>query len=187
MEKLIIKNISSLLFIILIISHSSLLNAEEMIIGEETIEPGINIIFEGAIKDSITPKEFYLSEKNSDIHIEALITWSKDGPEGSIEGGFVPYLEISVKIKNQNTNKEDHYTLYPHINLSDNFHYASNIKLPGKKDDIYEVSFTISPPSNGSLGFHYDWREKVNLNLISEKSFIYKDQNFKKWAFQNRR
>ena len=96
------KNISSLLFIILIISHSSLLNAEEMIIGEETIEPGINIIFEGAIKDSITPKEFYLSEKNLDIHIEALITWSKDGPEGSIEGGFVPYLEISVKIKNQN-------------------------------------------------------------------------------------
>jgi len=187
MDRLIIRNFKYLFLFFFIIFLNSILNAEEMIIGEEKIDPGIDLIFEGAIKDNIFPEEFYLSEKKSDIHIEALATWANDGPVGSVEGGFVPYLEIKVKIINQKTLKSVSYDLVPHINLTDNFHYASNIKLPGKQDDFFEVIFDIKPPSNGRLGYHYDWRESVNKNLISKKTFIYKDQNFSKWASLSRR
>ena len=187
MDKLIIRNFKYLFLFFFIIFLNSILNAEEMIIGEEKIDPGIELVFEGAIKDNIYPKEFYLSEQNSDIHIEALATWTNDGPVGSVSGGFVPYLEIKVKIINQKTQKSVLYELVPHINLTDNFHYANNIKLPGKKDDFYEVVFSLKPPSIGSLGYHYDWRENVNNSLISNKTFVYKDQNFSKWASLLRR
>jgi len=172
---------------IIICSNCSLLYSEELIIGEEKISPGINIIFEGAIKDSVEPKEFYLKENDSDIHIEALVTWSSDGPIGSVEGGFIPYLKIQIKIINQSTKKEGVYNLIPHLNMSDNFHYANNLKLPGGKDDNYTIVFTISPPARGDVGFHYDWMQKVNNNLISKEIFIYKNQNFKRIVNLKRR
>ena len=37
-------------------------NAQELIIGEERIEPGIVVIFEGAIKDMIMPSSTNLNE-----------------------------------------------------------------------------------------------------------------------------
>ena len=41
--------------------------SQELVIGEERIEPGIKIIFEGAIKDMVFPKENNLDrvKKNS--------------------------------------------------------------------------------------------------------------------------
>ena len=176
-----------ILFIITLMVISTHAFSDEMIIGKEKIPPGINLIFEGAIKDHIEPKEFYLQEKDSDIHIEALVTWSSDGPEGSLEGGFIPYLNIKARIINQRTQEEGIYNLIPHLNISDNFHYANNIKLPGKIYDLYSVSFIISPPEKGDVGFHYDWREKVNKNLISKKIFTYKNQNFETQASLTRR
>lgn len=71
--------------------------------------------------------------------------------------------------------------------MSDNFHYANNLKLPGGKDDNYTIVFTISPPARGDVGFHYDWMQKVNNNLISKEIFIYKDQNFKRIVNLKRR
>ena len=173
--------------IVSILTFTLYSNAQELIIGEERVEPGLLFIFEGAIKDHIEPKEFYLQEKDSDIHIEALVTWSSDGPEGSLEGGFIPYLNIKARIINQRTQEEGIYNLIPHLNISDNFHYANNIKLPGKIYDLYSVSFIISPPEKGDVGFHYDWREKVNKNLISKKIFTYKNQNFEGQASLTRR
>tara|TARA_B110000444_G_C18467996_1_gene423350 strand:+ start:52 stop:630 length:579 start_codon:yes stop_codon:yes gene_type:complete len=183
MEKLKKKNDISyyllrILIFFVIIVLGTLAKANEMVIGEEKISPGINLVFEAAIKDDIEPKEFHLEEKDSDIHIEALVTWSSDGPRGSMEGGFIPYLNIEVQIINQRTQEKAVYKLTPHLNMSDNFHYANNLKLPGKIHDNYDVRFTISPPKKGDIGFHYDWREGVNKNLISKKIFIYKDQNF---------
>ena len=98
---MIIRDFKYLILFLFTIFLNSILIAEEMIIGEEKIDPGIELIFEGAIKDDIFPEEFYLSEQKSDIHIEALATWTNDAPDGSVEGGFVPYLEIKVKIINQ--------------------------------------------------------------------------------------
>ena len=39
--------------------------AEEMIIGSETIDPGIKIVFEAAPKDTVFPEEFYLPESET--------------------------------------------------------------------------------------------------------------------------
>ena len=54
----------------------------EMIIGEENIEPGINLIFEGAIKDDVAPAYKFGKESSSDIHIEVLATWNNNAPRG---------------------------------------------------------------------------------------------------------
>ena len=123
-------------------------NAQELIIGEERIEPGIIVIFEGANKDMIMPSSSNLNENLTDVHIEARVNWGIDNiPNGAPKGGFVPYLHINALITNQKTGLKTFIDLIPHINLSDNFHYARNISLPGKIEDLYTVKYTISPPS----------------------------------------
>ena len=77
-------------------------NAQELIIGEERIEPGIVVIFEGAIKDMIMPSSNNLNENLTDIHIEARVNWDVDNiPKGTPKGGFVPYLHINALITNR--------------------------------------------------------------------------------------
>ena len=94
-------------------------------------------------------------------------------------------IKLLQKIINKKTRESVSYDLVPHINLTDNFHYANNIKLPGNKDDLFEVIFDIKPPPIGGLGYHYDWRESVNKNLISKKTFIYKNQKWYKLPHKN--
>ena len=65
------------LFIITLLFFSTQLTAEEMIIGKETVYPGINLIFEGAPKDTVFPKQHYLKESSTDIDIEMLANWSE--------------------------------------------------------------------------------------------------------------
>ena len=127
-------------------------NAQELIIGEERIEPGIVVIFEGAIKDMIMPSSTNLNENLTDIHIEAIVNWDVDNiPKGTPKGGFVPYLHINALITNQKTGLKTFIDLIPHINLSDNFHYARNISLPGEIDDLYSVEFKINAPHENTL------------------------------------
>ena len=57
-----------LLLSIFVISQA---HALELVIGEKRVEPGIVFIFEGAIKDQITPKNRSLPENQTHIHIEA--------------------------------------------------------------------------------------------------------------------
>ena len=111
----------------------------EMIIGEATIEPGIHLIFECGIKDDIAPNNVFLSESETDVHIEVLANWSENAPKGTTPGGHVAYLIVSLVVKNEITNISDTVNLVPHLNLSDNLHYAQNIKLPGKIDDKYTL------------------------------------------------
>ena len=124
-------------FCILFFSSSNILS-QELIIGEERIEPGIVLIFEGAVKDIVIPKSNNLSVEETNVHIEARVNWdSLNIPEGTPAGGFVPFLKISSVILNQSTGLKTFVDLTPHINLIDNFHYARNIALPGKVDDLY--------------------------------------------------
>ena len=128
-------------FYILFFSSSNILS-QELIIGEERIEPGIVLIFEGAVKDVVIPKSNNLSVEETNVHIEARVNWdSLNIPEGTPAGGFVPFLKISSVILNQSTGLKTFVDLTPHINLIDNFHYARNIALPGKVDDLYTVEF----------------------------------------------
>lgn len=170
------------LLILLLISS---LSAEEMIIGKEIIKPGIDVTFEAAPKDTIHPKGMHLKENVTDIHIEMLANWSENSPNGSPVGGFVAYLNVFVKIKAE-SGTEVQVQLTPHLNMSDSLHYAQNIKLPGEIDELYDVTFTISPPIKDELGIHYDWN-KLFGPLMEKSVFTYKNLNFEQIALSSRR
>ena len=174
--------ISILLLITFLVSFSLL--SEEMIIGRENISPGIDIVFEAAPKDIVFPLDSFLSESETDIHIEMLANWSEDAPEGSPVGGFIAYLDVFAIISND-LGDSLKVNLSPHLNLSDNFHYAQNIKLPGSIDDTYEITFEIYP-SEDTLGIHYDWKSSIGSFLPVYK-FTYKNLNFKKISLMTRR
>ena len=159
----------------------------EMVIAEERIPAGISFVFEGAIKDSVYPVTDFDQEDKSDIHIEVLANWNENAPAGSPIDGFVAYLRINALIINQRSKEENLINLLPHVNLSDNFHYALNTKLPGKRSDLYTVRFLIKPPKPGTVGIHFDWKDKVGSILPNEYSFEYRDLNFEKIANSSRR
>ena len=159
--------------------------AEEMIIGSERIDPGIEIVFEAAPKDTVFPEKFYLPESETDIHIEMLANWSEDNLVSVPSGGFVAYLKVKAIIANEKGAIIE-TDLTPHLNLVDNLHYAQNIKLPGSIKDLYDVTFIIEPPDSKSFGIHYDWHEKFG-GLIQESSFTYKNLNFEQIAIKQRR
>ena len=160
----------------------------ELIIGKERVEPGIIFIFEGAIKDQIMPVSMHLSEKETNIHIEARVNWdNKDLPEGAPSGGFVPYLHISAKVINEVTGISTFIDLLPHINLIDNFHYARNISLPGKISDLYNVTFHIIGPSLKDIALHKDWLSKYGNFFLKDQSFQYSGLNFEAVAKASRK
>ena len=173
-------------FIILVLFQNHAIQAE-MIIGTGSIEPGVDLIFEGGVKDEIMPEEYYLSENETDVHIEVLANWSSDAPKGSPEGGHVAYLNVTAVLINETTGSSDTHKLTPHVNMSDNLHYAKNIKLPGKIDESYTVIFEIRPPKNDELGMHYDWRYTVDKELIVAERFEFNNLDFKEIAISKRR
>ena len=159
----------------------------EMIIGTGSIEPGVDLIFEGGVKDDVMPNEYFLSESETDVHIEVLANWSSKAPNGSPEGGHVAYLNVNAVLINEDTGKSVTHKLTPHVNMSDNLHYAKNIKLPGRIDQRYTVIFEISPPKNNELGMHYDWRKAVDEQLIDANTFEFQSLDFEKIAQSKRR
>ncbi len=154
--------------------------ALELVIGEETVKPGIVFIFEGAIKDTVSPAAQHLDVSQTDVHIEARVNWDESGsvPEGTPRGGFVPYLQINAVITSETTGESVHATLVPHANLVDNFHYARNIALPSALTDKYEVVFHVHPPGEFDLAFHKDWVSAHGTPLMQPESFRYRGVNF---------
>ena len=162
--------------------------SQELVIGEERIEPGIIIIFEGAIKDVVFPRENNLEEEKTNVHIEARVNWDNINiPKGTPIGGFVPYLNIIATITNESIGLKTFIDLTPHINLVDNFHYARNISLPGSKNDLYTVEFLVSSPGRFDLSYHKDWKDNYNNKLIDDLKFIYKNISFEEIANSSRR
>ena len=162
--------------------------SQELIIGEQTVDPGIVFIFEGAIKDHIMPQSMHLREDETNIHIEARVNWDiKNTPVGTPAGGFVAYLHITAKVTNQETGLSTFIDLLPHINLIDNYHYARNISLPGKVSDLYSVEFNILPPTSIELSLHKDWSENYGNRLMSDYSFFYENVNFEEIANSTRK
>jgi len=173
-------------FLLFILIFKGNLNPE-LIIGKERVKPGIIFIFEGAIKDHITPIYMHLSEGLTNVHIEARVNWDSDNiPNGTPPEGFVPYLNITAIITNQNSGLLTFIDLKPHVNLVDNFHYARNISLPGKMNELYTVKFNISPPTGVDLAIHEDWLRKYGKQLIANYSFEYKNINFNEIASAKR-
>jgi len=162
-------------------------NAQELIIGEERIEPGLLFVFEGAIKDHVSPSSLHLEEKQTNVHIEARANWDTTNiPKGAPSGGFIPYLHITAQIINEKTGLSTFIDLLAHINLIDNFHYARNISLPGKIDELYTVKFSVIPPTNIELALHKDWIKTYGSILFKDSSFIYNNVDFEEIAKANR-
>ena len=162
-------------------------NAQDLIIGEERIEPGLLFIFEGAIKDHVSPSSLHLEEKQTNVHIEARANWDTINiPKGAPSGGFIPYLHITAQIINEKTGLSTFIDLLAHINLIDNFHYARNISLPGKIDELYTVKFSVIPPTNIELALHKDWIKTYGSILFKDSSFIYNNVDFEEIAKANR-
>ena len=167
-----------LLYLILLLNLNFSIS-QELIIGKETIDPGIVFIFEGAVKDHVMPIGMHLKENETNVHIEARVNWDvRNTPNGSPEGGFVAYLHITSKVTNQKTGLSTFIDLIPHINLIDNYHYARNISLPGKKDELYTVEFNVIPPTNIELSLHKDWLDKYGNQLMTNQYFLYENVNF---------
>ena len=157
------------IFAIITLTTPSVLWAKEFTLGHKFTQPGIVFAFEAAPRDRIRPNHYHLKEQNTDLHLEVLANWSeKKTPKGATPGGFVPYLVISAEVTNNRTKRSQWYELTPHINLKDNFHYARNIALPGKKSDQYSVTFYVRPPVEGIIGFHKDWYELNGGKLFNE-------------------
>tara|TARA_B100002019_G_scaffold199355_1_gene172738 strand:+ start:2269 stop:2805 length:537 start_codon:yes stop_codon:yes gene_type:complete len=175
------------LLIYLIIISTSNVFSQELVLGEERIEPGIVFVFEGAIKDKVYPISLNLEEKYTDVHIEARVNWDSNNlPDGAPPGGFIPYLKMSAIITNQKTNDKILVDLIPHINLIDNFHYAKNISLPGEIDERYRVKFIVRPPEMTTLYFHNDWTKSYSKSLFDEVSFEYDNVDFEEIASSSR-
>ena len=171
-------------FCILSLSTSAL----ELVLGEKKVPPGIVLIFEGAIKDTIYPQSLHLSEKKTHVHIEARINWAEeDIPEGTPPGGFIPYLRVVAEVVNQKTGEVKFTDLLPHLNLVDNFHYARNIQLSGNPTDLYKVTFRIIPPDGIELGLHQDWVNSYGYELLEEAEFVFKGIDFSNIVKASRR
>ncbi|MYD88684.1 MAG: hypothetical protein F4018_13130 [Acidobacteria bacterium] len=158
--------------------------AQELVIGEVTIEPGITFIFEGAVRDHVAPMAQNLAEDQTHVHIEARVNWAESGiPEGTPPGGFVPYLNIHAVVMSESTGQIKFATLIPHINLIDNFHYARNIRLPGLVTDLYSVRFYVNPPDDFALARHRDWLVNYGERLLPEPvMFNYDTVDFREIA-----
>ena len=105
-------------FLLGLLISSFNISTAEMIIGKENIHPGIDLIFEGAPKDTVHPKNYFRAESATDIHIEMLANWSENAPTGSPLGGFVAYLNVEAFIESESGEKTK-VRLTPHLNISD--------------------------------------------------------------------
>ncbi len=180
-------------FIILVLFQNHEIQAE-MIIGTGSIEPGVDLIFEGGVKDEIMPEEYYLSENETDVHIEVLANWSSDAPKGSPEGGHVAYLNVTAVLINETTGSSDTHKLTPHVNMSDNLHYAKNIKLPGKIDEyilsslkyVHQRMMSLECTMTGDMQLIKNSLLQKDLSLIIlilKKSRYQKDARLKRFSF----
>ena len=177
----------NLLVVFCLFTYSNVFS-QELVIGEERLDPGIIFIFEGAIKDVVYPKSTNLSEEFTNVHIEARVNWDLNNiPEGTPKGGFIPYLNINATITNVTTGLKTFVDLSPHLNLIDNFHYARNISLPGKTDELYNVIFNVNPPEKLTLSFHKDWNNSYSNKLFEPVSFEYENIDFEEIANSTRR
>lgn len=151
--------------------------AQERVLGEEIIEPGIQLTFEAAPQDDVTPYDQNLSEEATDVHLEVLVGWAEDAsvdvPEGVTRGGFVGYLQFFATITNEDTGQETKVDFIPHLTLGDAMHYARNISLPGAPDDPYTVTVDVRPPAETEVAFHESWRDAHGTPLFEPQTFTY--------------
>ena len=167
---------STLLVLVLgFLTQTHAVRAQEQVFGDQTVGPGVKLTFIAAPKDAVHPKAMHLSENRTDIHLEVLAAWTDEASNevGAPSGGFVPYLNIFARLTNEETDRVTKVSLVPHINRSDNAHYARNVALPGPSDDSYRVTFFVHPPEPFDLATHRDWRNAYGDTLFEPTTVTY--------------
>lgn len=166
-----------LLFVIGLLVQSQAARAQEKVFGEEVFGPGAKLTFLVAPSGDVEPRAQNLSEARSDLHLEVLAGWTEEASDevGAPAGSFVPYLHLFATVENEETGQVKKVTLVPHINQSDNFHYARNVALPGAPDDPYTVVFKVHPPDKFELATHKDWRTAYGNRLFPPATVTYKN------------
>lgn len=166
-----------LLFVVGFLTQSPAAQAQEKIFGKEVLGSGVKITFLVAPSGDVEPKAQNLSEARSDLHLEVLAGWTEEASDevGAPAGSFVPYLHLFATVENEETGQVKKGTLVPHVNQSDNFHYARNIALPGAPDDPYTVVFEVHPPEKFELATHSDWRTAYGNRLFPPATVTYKN------------
>lgn len=166
-------------------------DAQERVLGEEILSPGIQLTFEAAPADDVTPYDQNLSEAKTDVHLEVLVGWAEDPsvevPEGVTRGGFVGYLQFFATVINEQTGQEKKVDFIPHVTLGDAMHYARNISLPGDPDDAYTVTFDVRPPGETEVAFHKSWRDVHGTPLFDAQTFTYEGLDLSEVAAATRR
>jgi uncharacterized protein involved in high-affinity Fe2+ transport len=157
--------------------HVQSAHAQEKVFGEEVLGPGAKITFLVAPAGDVEPTAQNLSEAQSDLHLEVLSGWTEAASDevGAPAGGFVPYLRLFATVENEDTGQVKKATLVPHVNQTDNVHYARNIALPGGPDDPYTVVFEVHPPEQFELATHEDWRTAYGNRLFPPATVTYKN------------
>lgn len=150
--------------------------AQEKIFGSELVGPGIELTFIAAPTDDVRPRAAHLREDQTDIHLEVLAVWTEEASQevGAAAGAFVPYLHMFARIENERTGRSQKSDLVPHINRSDNVHYARNVGLPGPEDDPYTIVFSVHPPGSLELAIHRDWWTAYGDRLFPPATVTYK-------------
>ena len=157
--------------------HLQSAHAQEKVFGEEVLGPGVKMTFLVAPSGNVEPTAQNLSEARSDLHLEVLAGWTEEASD-EVEapaGSFVPYLHLFATVQNEETGQVAKATIVPHVNQSDNFHYARNIALPGGPDDPYTVVFEVHPPGKFELATHKDWRAAYSNRLFPPATVTYKN------------
>lgn len=153
-------------------------HAQEQVFGEEVVKPGIQFTFLVAPQDDVAPSAQHLAAGPTDLHLEVLAGWTEEVSDavGAPAGGFVPYLHLFARIENERSGDVATASLVPHINRSDNLHYARNVTLPGAADDPYTITFEVHPPQQFELAYHADWQAAYGTPLFEPQRFTYEER-----------
>jgi len=153
--------------------------AGEVVIGVNDLPGGIELIFEAAPADTISPAFMHLPESETEVHFEVRANFEAANDYASAAGGFVPYLNVNVLVENRVTGDALQITLTPHMNLVDGFHYARNVDLPGDAvSDSFDLTFFVEPPGKFDVQIHSDFRINVNDEVIDGAKFEFTNVNF---------
>jgi uncharacterized protein involved in high-affinity Fe2+ transport len=149
--------------------------AQEKVFGEEVLGPGVKMTFLVAPAGDVEPTAQNLAESRADLHLEVLAGWTEDASDevGAPAGGFVPSLRLFATVTNEETGRVTKSTLVPHINRTDNLHYARNMALPGAPNDPYRIVFEVHPPQPFELATHRDWRSAYRARLFPPATVTY--------------
>jgi len=174
------RSVLALLLLVGTFVHIPSVHAQEQVFGEEVLGPGVKITFLVAPAGDVEPMAQNLTEARSDLHLEVLSGWTEEMSDevGAPAGGFVPHVRLFATVENESTGEVTKASLVPHVNQSDNFHYARNISLPGAPDDPYTVVFEVHPPQALEVATHSDWRTAYGNRLFPPATVTYKNLQF---------